>query len=1635
MRFHFSSRAVLLATALFAVASLGSAQPSPTPNILEGQPLEPLGTPSGRTQWAEFSKAIQSRSAIAAVGTDGFGEQVNLYNGALAFSITDISIPGNSALPVELKRTYAVRDRSDMVDDLPMGDWDLDLPRISGVYGNVAPSFGWPSTRCSNATPPTYYLGNASTYTPLDYWQGLQAEMPGGGEMLVPAAGTPKPTSGGPYNWVTPSHTYFKCLSSIQNAVGVYGGEGFEAITADGIKYRFDWMAQYHEEAMASPKTDTANPIGLNRRRNVLYATYVEDRFGNSVTYTYVNAPNAAVRLQSITASDGRSITIAPYTSSGLITAASSHGRTWTYGYGAGSSNGRSLSSVALPDLSRWEIRFAPLTWAHIEYSGDQPGSCDHFRPLVETPAPLVGRVTHPAGATAEFAVAPKRHGRSNVPKFCINWERTGPNNPRNDVPVYVRDYWAFTLLKKTVTGPALPAMEWNYSYRPRLTWVPAHTVEGYVPVCETKGCANPVCVTEACALESTAHTTVIGPNNDWQRFTFGSNYRYDEGLLRKVERGSAETSVLNSEETTYNLALTNQNYANPIGFSQRFNGDAFTSEFLRPRIGTSITRDSSTFNWIAPASNFDLFARPTSVTRSSSLGNSRNEQIYYRDNTSKWVLGQVSTISVNDPQLGFTMPLSITFDPVTELPVERREFGKLVQRTTYHTGTVQGGLPWQVFDGGNINATTFTDYKRGLPTRVQFADTTALTAQINDRGEMDWATDQLGSKTCYLYDDVGRLITITPPSETTVGSCDNSAWAPTSIVYDRIPVAEYGIDGTHWRRTETTGTAVNTTYYDGLWRPLLERQSSNAGLRAATWRTFDHENRETLVSYPTDTDSNLSATHPGISTQYDAIGRTTRVSHASELSALDTVYSYLPLFRMAVIDPQNRSTITSFQAFDTPDTSNPTLVSQPEGVTTWIQRDVFGKPTSMTRSGHFDGVSQLTTHSFVYDSHQRLCKRIEPESGVTVFEYDTANRISWSAEGQSLTGLTCDRSNANVSDRIHRTYDNLDRLTAVDYPGTTVDKYFEYEVDGMLKRAYTGIWNPSDSSSVADWLYSWNKRRLLTREELVMGTGPFGKRKKYDYQYNSLGHRSTMGFHDGSSVNYAPNAFGQPTQVGTYASGVQYFADGSVKQFTYGNGITRVNTQQQGRPLLKRSQDTRANGTVVHDFEYVFDRSSNVQTITDRGNNGLQTRTLGYDGLNRLTSAHAPSLWGSANYRYDPLDNLRHADQGSRQHRYFYDGNARLGSIRTPSGSTVWSFAYDSRGNQTARGSQTYTFDRANRLISIPGLISGYYYDAHGRRVGEIRSNGFAQYSLYTSDGTLRGNSDSSAVQSVYIHLGNQLIATRKTDYDNLTQITYHHTDMLGSPVVESNAQGIPQSPTYYAPYGEPMNRAVDGPGYTGHQMDAPTGLTYMQQRYYDPVVGRFLSVDPMAADTTTGWNFNRFSYANNNPYRFVDPDGRETLAIRAMERDFESYERGDMSREELDANNAARAGGVVVGAAILAGARSPAAIRALGSMFSRRQSNDLPKNPSNLSKQGYKETSHPAAAQKGHRTFENAKTGDKLRHDQGKPGRPGHEGRDHYHRENPNATGKQDQYLDKSGNPVPRGSDASHLYPKEKP
>lgn len=113
---------------------------------------------------------------------------------------------------------------------------------------------------------------------------------------------------------------------------------------------------------------------------------------------------------------------------------------------------------------------------------------------------------------------------------------------------------------------------------------------------------------------------------------------------------------------------------------------------------------------------------------------------------------------------------------------------------------------------------------------------------------------------------------------------------------------------------------------------------------------------------------------------------------------------------------------------------------------------------------------------------------------------------------------------------------------------------------------------------------------------------------------------------------------------------------------------------------------------------------------------------------------------------------------------------------------------------------------------------------------------------------------------------------------------VEYIHTDALGSPVAVSDAAGNVTERTVYEPYGATVGSGPsDAPGFTGHVADSATGLTYMQQRYMDPELGGFLSVDPVTAYQQPVGQFNRYRYANGNPYTFNDPDGRQVSDPRS--------------------------------------------------------------------------------------------------------------------------------------------------------
>src|SRR5690606_30475316 len=126
-------------------------------------------------------------------------------------------------------------------------------------------------------------------------------------------------------------------------------------------------------------------------------------------------------------------------------------------------------------------------------------------------------------------------------------------------------------------------------------------------------------------------------------------------------------------------------------------------------------------------------------------------------------------------------------------------------------------------------------------------------------------------------------------------------------------------------------------------------------GTRRFTHRDFDHDGRETFVSYPTDTFASVATRGKGMATIYDGLGRVWKTHADSELEdgngnplVLATKIEWKTPFTRVVTDPRGKVTTTTFQAFDHPSEDAPLTILQPESVTTTIARDVYGKPKSI---------------------------------------------------------------------------------------------------------------------------------------------------------------------------------------------------------------------------------------------------------------------------------------------------------------------------------------------------------------------------------------------------------------------------------------------------------------------------------------------------------------------------------------------------------------------------------------------------------------------------------------------------------------------------------------------------------------
>ena len=1388
---------------------------------------------------------------LEAHGDDLMGDMIDKVTGALTFSHTDVSIPGNSGLEVALRRKLSQGYKRETPYQQAFNDWALDIPIAYFSYGyNSSSDHPVFNDGCMTQGPSTEEIRVSSYKAGADFEYSDHAS---GTTLSIPGAGLTGAQS---------SHSGFQAGLQDRGANWVSGGQGTDyngncaeiAIAPNGTQYKFGRHTFRDAKPQSAPApyySSSGLGIEQNGRRsltgyawlsvNKKYAVYmvteVVDVHGNYVRYEYNNNDD----LTRIYSNDDREIKLEYNSASSstwgfeLVSKVTADNREWEYAYT--SQNvvfGLRLDKVFLPDGRFWRFDDTAMMSAQVY---------NHWNCVPYNFDPI--KITHPDGAVGTFNIRETRHIKQargisiqGVEDMVFQVRSIGaPTETASELcwPGHLIAAWApraglpyfrvLSVVEKEITGSDIPTATWSFEYR------------GY-----DDGGPN-----DDWRDVSNTWTKITEPDGSDRTYTYISNGR-GMGLLESLEfqgyDGVSETITYEYDFSKPTCSATGNPYANSdysIGSCFTYNRRPQT-KMTRVRDGVTYTRIS---NYDKTGYDFDDYGKPNSVTRYSSQDTTEQRimEIDYWHNSSANIIGLQQRVKHNGKEFSY---YHYNADGT---PSYVNSMGHRWETYTYHP---DGNLK-TAKDALNKTA-TLTDYYRGIPRHITRRDGEVIQRAVNASGWVTSETNARGYTTSYSYNDAGWMTYIDRPSP----------WADTSVSYHNL--------GGDLYRHINWGTKQTTEWYDKMLRPVLVRARplSGGGVTSYTKTEYDELGRTIFQSQPSTSSNPVN----GVETVYDGLGRVKSSAENFGLYATTTT-TYLSGNRVRVTDPLGYQTTTTLSGYSSPNDGQPELIQQPEGVNTSMTYDIWGNMLTANQYGNSGGYSSNSTQKWSYDSRLRLCRAYAPETGSKLFQYDSANRLTAYAEGVSgSAGCATVPSTGRVS----MSYDSLGRNTLINYADSTPDVAITYDENGNITRNQRGP---------VVWQYAYDNADQLTQESLSLDGRTYG----LSYQYDSMGNITRRTLPSGRAVNYsfdgAARVSGVASSGQNYAQNILYHPNAVIASMAYGNGQSFTQTLNS-RQLPLRIRSTLGSNTAI-DLQYDYDSRQNVIDIIDWTNRS-RDRDMTYDGLSRLKTADG--VWGQGSFSYDPLGNLRRKELGSRVVTVAYNSLNRASSNTDTAGSTR-SINYDSQGNVTQLGGLTFDYDSSNQPVLLSGSSNGVYvYDGNFRRVKSV-VDGKTIYNVYDAFGSLVHVDEINGGDiTVCLTSCSEIAVPTSTDYIRANGMTiarlendvptYLHPDLLGSPVSSTNTVGGINWEDHYTPFGEKWESSSannDQMSFTGHIADSATGLTYMQARYYDPVIGRFLSNDPvdflghLERGSTQG--FNRYAYAYNNPYKYTDPDG----------------------------------------------------------------------------------------------------------------------------------------------------------------
>jgi len=622
---------------------------------------------------------------------------------------------------------------------------------------------------------------------------------------------------------------------------------------------------------------------------------------------------------------------------------------------------------------------------------------------------------------------------------------------------------------------------------------------------------------------------------------------------------------------------------------------------------------------------------------------------------------------------------------------------------------------------------------------------------------------------------------------------------------------------------TRQTGTNLPLTLVDQLGRMTSYAYDSMGNVTSITQLTGTPDAVTSSFTYEPIFNQLASVTDPLNHTTQFAYDSKGNLISATDPLGNQATFAYSPSGQaMSATNPVGKTMQFAYDGADLTKITNPLnqsvnsfvdsagrllSVTGPMGQTVKLEYDLLNRQTRV-----IDPLQGAT--AYAYDANGNLLSVTDARNNAISYAYDNMDRVQTRTDPLLRNTSYLYDNDGNLRQLTDRksqvtsyTYDSLNRLTLVTYADNSTTSY-TFDGGNRLTQVVDSI-----SGTIT---YVYDNLDRLTSEATPQGT--------VSYTYDVAGRRATMSVPGQATVSYTYNSADRLTQIvqGT-----------SIVAFTY-DAASRVTTQ------------TLPNGVVT---EYGYDDASRLTSLTYKKDAIVLGKLLySYDSAGRRTV-----IGGSLASTGLPAT-LTTTSYNSANHQTAFGGQT---------------LTYDNNGNLTNDGTNNYTWNARNQLVSMSGagLTASFQYDALGRRSSKTINSATTSF-LYDGVNVVQEQSGGSPIVNKLAG-GIDQFFTRSDASNTVSPLT----DVLGSVLALTDSSGAIQTQYSYEPFG---TSTTTGPTsgneskYTGREDDG-TGLYYYRTRYYSPALQRFIDEDP--AELTGG--INSYAYGDNNPISFSDAFG----------------------------------------------------------------------------------------------------------------------------------------------------------------